>query len=79
MALLTSDGATVRSEGGALTVIGVDAAHIGDLAARHGIALHELSPQRASLEEAFFELTDESVEYHGADLTKSGATTENRR
>jgi ABC-2 type transport system ATP-binding protein len=79
MALLTSDGATVRSEGGALTVIGVEAAHIGDLAARHGIALHELSPQRASLEEAFFELTDESVEYHGADLTKSGATTENRR
>ena len=72
MALLTSDGATVRSEGGALTVIGVDAAHIGDLAAGHGIALHELSPQRASLEEAFFELTDESVEYHGADLTHAG-------
>ena len=79
MALLTSDGATVRSEGGALTVTGVDAAYIGDLAARHGIALHELSPQRASLEEAFFELTDESVEYHGADLTHTGATTENRR
>jgi len=76
--LLTAEGATVRSEGGALTVIGVDSAHIGDLAARHGIALHELSPQRASLEEAFFELTDESVEYHGADLTHAGATTETR-
>jgi ABC-2 type transport system ATP-binding protein len=62
-----------------LTVTGVDAAHIGDLAARHGIALHELSPQRASLEEAFFELTDESVEYHGADLTQTGATTETSR
>jgi ABC-2 type transport system ATP-binding protein len=78
MGLLTAEGATVRSEGGALTVIGVDSAHIGDLAARHGIALHELSPQRASLEEAFFELTDESVEYHGADLTHAGATTETR-
>jgi len=76
MGLLTSDGATVRSEGGALTVTGVDAAYIGDLAAQQGIALHELSPQRASLEEAFFELTDESVEYHGADLTHTGATTE---
>jgi len=79
MGLLTGEGATVRSEGGALTVTGVDSAHIGDLAARHGIALHELTPQRASLEEAFFELTDESVEYHGADLTHAGATTGTRR
>jgi ABC-2 type transport system ATP-binding protein len=77
--LLRSEGATVRSEDGALTVTGVDSAHIGDLAARHDIALHELSPQRASLEEAFFELTDASVQYHGADLMEAGATTETRR
>jgi ABC-2 type transport system ATP-binding protein len=77
--LLTSEGATVRNEDGTLTVTGVDSEQIGDLAARHGIALHELTPQRASLEEAFFELTDDSVQYHGADLTNVGTTPETRR
>ena len=37
---------------------------LGELAARHQLVLHELSPQRASLEEAFMQLTAESVEYH---------------
>ncbi|MCW2675724.1 MAG: transporter ATP-binding protein, partial [Modestobacter sp.] len=30
-----------------------------------GVALHELTPQRASLEEAFMEMTRDDVEYHG--------------
>jgi len=30
-----------------------------------GIALHELSPQQASLEEVFMELTSDSVDFHG--------------
>ncbi|PYC81539.1 multidrug ABC transporter ATP-binding protein [Streptomyces tateyamensis] len=50
-----------------------DAAGLGELAAAHGITLHELSPQRASLEEAFMQMTADSVEYHvdgtGAPLT----------
>ena len=37
---------------------------IGELAAQHQLVLHELSPQQASLEEAFMQLTAESVEYH---------------
>ena len=37
---------------------------MGELAARAGVPLHELSPVRASLEEAFLRLTGESVEYH---------------
>jgi ABC-2 type transport system ATP-binding protein len=41
---------------------------IGELAAANGIALHELTPVRASLEEAFMELTQESVEYHGGSV-----------
>ncbi|MFI1968853.1 export ABC transporter ATP-binding protein [Streptomyces cinnamoneus] len=49
---------------GALEVTGEDAAHLGELAARHRIVLHELSPQQASLEEAFMRLTAGSVEYH---------------
>ncbi|MBW4715535.1 ABC transporter ATP-binding protein [Saccharothrix obliqua] len=51
----------------ALVVHGVEASAIGELAARHGITLHELSPQLGSLEEAFMQLTKESVEYHAHD------------
>jgi ABC-2 type transport system ATP-binding protein len=54
----------VENGGGALEVDGAGSERIGELAARHGITLHELSPQRASLEEAFMRLTAESVEYH---------------
>ena len=52
---------------GALVVHGVEAASIGELAAANGITLHELSPQLGSLEEAFMQLTKESVEYHAAE------------
>jgi ABC-2 type transport system ATP-binding protein len=45
------------------TVIGLDAARIGDLAGEHGLRVHELSPRSASLEEAFMELTHDSVDY----------------
>ncbi|HEX9506287.1 MAG TPA: ABC transporter ATP-binding protein, partial [Acidimicrobiia bacterium] len=44
--------------------------------ARHRITLHELSPQQASLEEAFFELTDDSVEYHGGEAAVPHTTSE---
>ncbi|MFF4399431.1 ABC transporter ATP-binding protein [Streptomyces sp. NPDC001480] len=54
----------VEAGGGALEVDGGKAELIGELAAEHRIALHELSPQQASLEEAFMRLTAESVEYH---------------
>jgi ABC-2 type transport system ATP-binding protein len=37
---------------------------IGDLTAANGVTLHELSPQTASLEAAFMQLTGDSVEYH---------------
>jgi ABC-2 type transport system ATP-binding protein len=47
-------------------VSGLDAAAIGELAAAKGVVLHELTPQRASLEEAFMELTSDSVEYHAS-------------
>ncbi|MEW2612720.1 ABC transporter ATP-binding protein [Streptomyces sp. NPDC047880] len=54
----------VESGGGVLEVDGGKAEQIGELAAQHRITLHELSPQQASLEEAFMQLTAESVEYH---------------
>jgi ABC-2 type transport system ATP-binding protein len=57
---------TARSDG-ALMVSGAEAPKIGEAAARDGIVLHELSPQRASLEEAFMELTKADVEFHAPD------------
>ncbi|WP_433188502.1 ABC transporter ATP-binding protein [Actinoallomurus sp. CA-150999] len=67
-AVLTADGATVRPDGDrALTVTGLSAARIGELAFQHRIMLHELAPRIASLEEAFMELTADSVEYLAGD------------
>ncbi|MBT2384365.1 ABC transporter ATP-binding protein [Streptomyces sp. ISL-11] len=63
-ALSTTGVTAVTGVDGTLEVDGTGAAELGELAARHGIVLHELSPQRASLEEAFMQLTAESVEYH---------------
>ena len=48
----------------------MDSAEVGRLAAAHGIALSELTPVRASLEEAFMELTRDSVEYQAAGATR---------
>ncbi|MGN9760655.1 ABC transporter ATP-binding protein [Streptomyces sp. SD31] len=62
--LHTAGITAVESGNGTLEVDGGKAEQIGELAARHGVVLHELSPQQASLEEAFMQLTAESVEYH---------------
>ncbi|WP_234542227.1 ABC transporter ATP-binding protein [Streptomyces shenzhenensis] len=63
--VLHGAGITVVETGtGALEAEGGKAEPIGELAAQNGIVLHELSIQQASLEEAFMQLTAESVEYH---------------
>ncbi|ATW51294.1 ABC transporter ATP-binding protein [Streptomyces xantholiticus] len=61
--LLTGEGATVRTEGDLLTVTGLTAERIGELALDHRILLHEITTRTASLEDAFMELTADSVEY----------------
>jgi ABC-2 type transport system ATP-binding protein len=64
---LSAAGATVRDGAeSSLVVSGMTAAQIGKLAAHHQVALSELAPRHASLEDAFMELTSDSVEYHGA-------------
>jgi ABC-2 type transport system ATP-binding protein len=66
--LLTAQEVQVTNEDdGALAVSGMSAVDIGELAGAAGIYLHELSPQMASLEDAFMDLTRDSVEYHGLD------------
>jgi ABC-2 type transport system ATP-binding protein len=75
--LLTARGATVTPQpDGAVVVTGLDAAAIGDLAASHGIAVHALVPRQASLEDAYLDLTGESVDYHGTPAPAPGPVTE---
>jgi ABC-2 type transport system ATP-binding protein len=52
--------------GSAWRVTGLDTAAIGDLAARHGIGLHELTPLRESLEAVYSQVTADSVEHRGS-------------
>ena len=73
---LANRGAVVTStELNTLDVAGLDAAAIGDVAAAASLTLHELAPVRASLEEAFLELTRDEVEFRGGD----GSTTPTTR
>src|ERR1035437_883231 len=46
-----------------LNVAGLTSDQIGEAAFAAGIVLHELTPQRASLEDVFMDLTADSVEY----------------
>ena len=61
------------SEPGLLEISGLSAEQIGDTAAAHGIVLHELAPQQASLEEAFMELTQEDVEFKAGEPVAGSA------
>ena len=64
---LAAPNVTVTAvEPGVLEVDGLDPAAIGDAALAKRIAIHELTPQQASLEEAFMELTRDDVEYKAA-------------
>ena len=75
MAYLTSRGAEVSNgTPNELMVTGLDTATIGAIAFEHGIPLDELSSQRASLEDAFMEMTRDSTEYRAgsADILGNG-------
>src|ERR1700728_995933 len=62
---LTAKGATVSVGGdGEVEVRGMTTEQIGDIAFEQAIRLHELATVRASLEQAFMELTASSVEFH---------------
>ncbi|MDR3662307.1 MAG: ATP-binding cassette domain-containing protein [Mycobacterium sp.] len=64
--VLTTQEVSVRDEGDALAVTGCSTEQIGELAAAHGITLHELSSRQVSLEEAYLQLTDGAVDYRAA-------------
>jgi ABC-2 type transport system ATP-binding protein len=76
-ALAAPDVTVSSTEDGVLNVTGLTAARIGDVARDLGVAVHELTPQQASLEEAFMTMTRDEVEYH-AHTTTSLTSTEGR-
>ena len=76
---VTAEGATATADDdGVIEVRGMTAEAVGDIAFEQAIRLHELTTVHASLEEAFMELTANSVEYHAgvpgtATTSESGA------
>jgi ABC-2 type transport system ATP-binding protein len=59
-------GARPTVDGGAIVVTGMPSAAIGEMAAAQSLTVHELTTVRASLEDAFMELTGDAVEYRSA-------------
>jgi ABC-2 type transport system ATP-binding protein len=71
--VLAGPGVTVSSaEREVLEVTGLSSDRIGRVAADAGIALAELTPQQASLEEAFMEMTKDAVEYQSPAREREG-------
>jgi ABC-2 type transport system ATP-binding protein len=78
-ALLTG-AATLEPDGAdSLFVTGLACREVGTIAAGAGITLYELSPQQASLEQAFMEMTRDAGEFHGADLAGNLPPTPSER
>jgi ABC-2 type transport system ATP-binding protein len=79
---VTTAGATLMAAGDGdgsadeLQVRGLSTDRIGDIAFANGIRLHHLAPAKASLEQAFMELTADSVEYHAGVPAHAGAHTD---
>jgi ABC-2 type transport system ATP-binding protein len=71
-ALTLRGGVVECSADGALLVTGLDCLAIGAVACASDITLYELAASRASLEQAFFELTKDATDYRAGEL--AGAT-----
>jgi ABC-2 type transport system ATP-binding protein len=72
--LLAPDVTVTSAAANQLEVHGLTARQIGDIAWEHRLRIHELATQQASLEEAFMEMTRDSVEYHAR--TQSGPASD---
>lgn len=68
--LLAEDATVIENGANELAVSGVEASRVGEIAARHGVPLHELTPQRHRLEDAFMDLTRQHTS-HSSGTTDS--------
>ncbi|WP_151082571.1 ATP-binding cassette domain-containing protein [Nocardioides cynanchi] len=62
------DCTALQEDPPAVLVRGCRTDDVGQVAAEHGIVLHELAPRRASLEDAYFELTRNAAQYQSSRL-----------
>jgi ABC-2 type transport system ATP-binding protein len=72
-AIRVANGSGLADQAPVLRVTGVAAPRIGELAASGSIVLHELTPELATLEEAFLELTSDSLEFGHANSAAAPA------
>jgi ABC-2 type transport system ATP-binding protein len=72
-------GKAVEDGAGGLLVTELPLRQVGDLAFDNGVRLHELAPLQASLEQAFMELTRDSVEYQAVSGGTAGAANVEER
>jgi ABC-2 type transport system ATP-binding protein len=64
MTVLANAGATVASTGpDALTVTGLGPERIANLVTERGLRLFELTPQRATLEDVYLDLTRDAADH----------------
>lgn len=77
--ILGPDISVSSDEPGVLEVQGLTAEQIGDAAARNGFVLHELTPEKTSLEDAFMELTREETEYRAITPTNENRAGTDRQ
>ncbi len=56
-----------------LEVHGLNGRQIGEVALREGVALDELTPRQATLEDAFMALTGDSVDFHASPVAEAVA------
>ena len=72
---MTQAGLAFSDVDGAIEVTGAPIEQIGDVAFGAGVRLHELSAQAGSLEDAFIQLTGDSVEY-GTSRARRGSAAQ---
>ncbi|MYR37504.1 ATP-binding cassette domain-containing protein, partial [Streptomyces sp. SID4944] len=70
--LIEAGGSVLSEPDGALRVTGLPLPRISDLAHAADVRLWELSPHRASLEEAYMRMTQGVVDYRSTDDAKAG-------
>jgi ABC-2 type transport system ATP-binding protein len=78
-AILGPDVRVSSQEPGVLEIDGLTAEQVGDAAARHGFVLHELIPEKVSLEEAFMDLTREETEFRATTPTTNDLADSDRQ
>jgi ABC-2 type transport system ATP-binding protein len=71
--LLGPDVTVTSQQSGVLQVKGLTAEQIGTAAWRARLPLFELTPQQASLEDAFMQLTEDSVDYRSLGVEEVAA------